>query len=500
MRRLPRFGLPIGLLLFLSPFLLGLLQNHGSHVFVSARRRSGGGKKQFSSDDYYTVLGVSKSAKDKEIKKAYRKLALQYHPDKVKEGEDKEAAENIFVKVSEAYSVLSDQKKRKIYDKYGKNGLDAFEKGQDPASAGFGGFGGGGGGGGGFGSGGFGGFGSGGFGGFGGRNSGFNFQSSGFGSGGGFGGGGSQGGFDAFKMFEEMFAGGSEGFGSGGYGRARQRRQKPAPPGELFPKGKSHVAKLGKPKFPDKNSKHMWLIMFYDSNDRHEAPRVAKNVEALAARSALPYKVGAVDCRMSDREKKFCEEKGFQALPGFALVIGGKLIPYHEYSNNPSTSSVKALNNFSMENMPKKYIKNINNVAQIEERLLNPKKWPPGSSSPAVLLLTEKYETSSTFYGLSFYFRNDFVMGESRARNLKLSQEFKVKKYPTLIAFLPSRSGVRDTERYNDDYDIVRYTGPNDKEKIHQWLTKLKTALDKAKKKNTGNNNSGRRRTRHTEF
>jgi DnaJ-class molecular chaperone len=63
--------------------------------------------------DYYSVLGVSKTASDAEIKKAYRKLALQYHPDKNK---DDAQAEEKFKSLAEAYSVLSDSKKRQEYD------------------------------------------------------------------------------------------------------------------------------------------------------------------------------------------------------------------------------------------------------------------------------------------------------------------------------------------------------------------------------------------------
>lgn len=69
--------------------------------------------------DFYGILGISKGASDDEIKKAYRKLALKYHPDKNKSP----AAEEKFKEVAEAYEVLSDKKKRDIYDKYGEDGL-----------------------------------------------------------------------------------------------------------------------------------------------------------------------------------------------------------------------------------------------------------------------------------------------------------------------------------------------------------------------------------------
>lgn len=69
--------------------------------------------------DYYKVLGVARGANDDEIKKAYRKLALKYHPDKNKSPQ----AEERFKEVAEAYEVLSDKKKRDIYDQYGEEGL-----------------------------------------------------------------------------------------------------------------------------------------------------------------------------------------------------------------------------------------------------------------------------------------------------------------------------------------------------------------------------------------
>lgn len=138
-----------------------------------------------TNNDYYEVLGVQKGATDEEIKKAYRKLALQYHPDrnKTKEAEEK------FKEVTKAYEVLSDSQKRQTYDQFG---AAAFEQG------GPGGFGG---------QGPFGGFGE-----QGGQYGPFSYTYTT--NGGGF----DFGGFsDPFEIFEQFFG--------GGFGQARPRRQ-----------------------------------------------------------------------------------------------------------------------------------------------------------------------------------------------------------------------------------------------------------------------------------
>lgn len=70
--------------------------------------------------DYYEILGVSKSATQEEIKRAYRKLALKYHPDKGSGGDEKK-----FKEINEAYQVLSDPVKRRQYDQFGKAGVGA---------------------------------------------------------------------------------------------------------------------------------------------------------------------------------------------------------------------------------------------------------------------------------------------------------------------------------------------------------------------------------------
>ncbi len=70
--------------------------------------------------DYYEVLGVKKDGSSQDIKKAYRKLAMKYHPDRNKGNKE---AEEKFKKISEAYAVLSDPEKRKQYDTFGESGF-----------------------------------------------------------------------------------------------------------------------------------------------------------------------------------------------------------------------------------------------------------------------------------------------------------------------------------------------------------------------------------------
>ena len=82
--------------------------------------------------DYYEVLEVTRDCSGAELKKSYRKLAMKYHPDR--NPDDKKAEDNFKV-VNEAYQILSDQEKRSIYDRYGKDGLE----GQGRAHGGFGG-------------------------------------------------------------------------------------------------------------------------------------------------------------------------------------------------------------------------------------------------------------------------------------------------------------------------------------------------------------------------
>jgi len=84
--------------------------------------------------DFYELLGVDRGAEKSAIKKAYRKMAMKYHPDK---NPDDAEAEEMFKAVNEAYQVLSDDEKRSIYDRYGKAGLEGHGQGGGFGGGGF---------------------------------------------------------------------------------------------------------------------------------------------------------------------------------------------------------------------------------------------------------------------------------------------------------------------------------------------------------------------------
>ncbi|KAL7447149.1 hypothetical protein ACHAXM_010586 [Skeletonema potamos] len=434
-------------------------------------------------NDYYKELNLSKKAKQKEIKSAYRKLALKYHPDKFKPNPKysdekneklKAAQEEKFVKVSAAYDVLSDEKKRKVYDKYGQNGLDALEKGMDPEQAGFGG---GGGGGGGFG--GFNGFQGGG----GGHSTHHTFnggdafkmfeQMFGGGDFGGFGGGGSKtrGGSGGFG-FEQMFQGMGGGGGMGGQqGQRRQQQQQQAP---LFTKDDpSGVVPLGKAKFPDARAKHAWLLLFYDKNNQQDGKTekyasLAKQLsevvlkKAKNAKNGMVFKVGAIDC--SGDSMTFCQKKlgKNNDLPSFATVLNGSV---NAVTDAEVLNNAKSLHDHTTDSLIKLegLIVNVNSVQHVQSRMLASSA-TPGHPNISILLLTDKYETSPIYASLAYRHRQDgfAAFGESRAKNLELAKKFKVKKYPQLIALIGSEDKV---ERYESE--------AMDGESLSKWLDKL---------------------------
>jgi molecular chaperone DnaJ len=89
--------------------------------------------------DYYDILGVPRNAEEEDIKKAYRKLAMKYHPDR-NQGDKAKASEEKFKEAKEAYEMLTDPQKRAAYDQFGHAGVDPNMGGRGAGAEGFGGF------------------------------------------------------------------------------------------------------------------------------------------------------------------------------------------------------------------------------------------------------------------------------------------------------------------------------------------------------------------------
>ena len=104
----------------------------GPSSFVAAQHRRQQHQQQKrpqaqpAGEDYYKTLGVKRDASEQEIKKAFKKLAIKYHPDRNQD--DPESAKEQFTKIANAYEVLSDEEKRRIYDQTGEEGVKQHEQ------------------------------------------------------------------------------------------------------------------------------------------------------------------------------------------------------------------------------------------------------------------------------------------------------------------------------------------------------------------------------------
>lgn len=271
------------------------------------------------------------------------------------------------------------------------------------------------------------------------------------GSGGGFGGGGSG--------FEQMFSG-----GGGRRGGRQQQRQAP----ELFPKNDpSGIAPLGKAKFPDSKSKFIWVVAFYENGSKACA-NMKPSLESFASKVKGTFKVGAVNCKRNDADMKFCRQQGLemQDLPAFGVVVNGELSMFEQGDWNvgkKAPPSMKALHDFAVDKIPFHLVQMINHPSVIDEKLQNAAKQQKKVGS--ILLLTDKYETSPKFGSLAYHFREYFVFGESRAKTLSMAQHFGVKKYPTLIAFVPKKGNKKD-------FDVVRLEDAKGQD-IGKWIESI---------------------------
>ncbi|KAG2453652.1 hypothetical protein HYH02_001865 [Chlamydomonas schloesseri] len=362
---------------------------------AEAFRRGGGGGG--GGRDFYKLLGVEKDADEATIKKAYRRQALKWHPDR--NTDKKEAAEERFRDIAAAYEVLSDADKRRTYDQFGEEGLKHGGAGGPGGPGGPGGAGGPGGfnmhfqggdpfemfnmffGGGGGGMGG-------GMGGGGGqRRAQFNMGGMGGGMGGGFGGmGGGMGGGHG---------------GQGGHG------------GGLYDDD-PHVQTLTKETFPVEDTAWVWLIEFYAPWCGH-CKQLAPKWSAVAKSLKGVVKVGAVNC---EEAKELCSAHGVRGYPTIqAFVPGSPSKPYN------GDRSAKAISDWALDLVPSR-------VAQVTadpslRQLLARCSGGGGSSSggkgkdragwnACVMLISAKSETPHLLRALSVAYAGKVAFGEMR--------------------------------------------------------------------------------------
>ncbi len=203
----------------------------------------------YCGEDYYRILGVPRNAPSDVIRKAFKKLSLKYHPDKNKQ--NSEAAKKMFIKVANAYEVLSDPEKKKIYDTYGEEGVNEQTARENAGHQG-----------------------------------GYRFNTG--------------GNFD--DVFRDFFA--------GGRGGQRMHQEEEDVDKDYFPQ--SDVITLKMNNLSRLYSRQqIWFILFFKANDQ-EFKDLQVMWKALAEKSYGIFKIAAVNCK-SDEE--ICEEFDIRQTP-----------------------------------------------------------------------------------------------------------------------------------------------------------------------------------------
>eukprot|EP01029_Cantina_marsupialis_P011005 TRINITY_DN2474_c0_g1_i1.p1 TRINITY_DN2474_c0_g1~~TRINITY_DN2474_c0_g1_i1.p1 ORF type:complete len:583 (-),score=201.38 TRINITY_DN2474_c0_g1_i1:180-1877(-) len=386
--------------------------------------------------DFYKILGVKRNANDKQLKKAYRKLALKYHPDK--NIDNKEEAEDKFVEVSQAYEILSDSDKRAIYDQYGEEGLE-------------------------------GGMPQGGPGGPQGGPGGFHFQQRG--------GGGSSFSFEeAFKVFESMFGGGGStggggfgGFGFGGQqqqqqggrsGRGRGRRQQQQPghgaSGNFYDATK--VIQLDKrtlKKITRKNrGDKIWAVEFYSPNCGH-CQQMKDEWIKFADRLENIVSVAAINC---GRFPEICEHHGVTSYPTIKVLTPDGP---EDYEGVRTASAFGAFVKSRIADV----IHRLRTVEDIRE--LKATKCHQGCA----ILFSKRDESSVLYKALSSEFRKSLTLAEHQFRDNEISRAIATElgfNADDLLESLPILIGFPSPQIH-----MQLFAEKNNYKNIHRFLTQL---------------------------
>lgn len=309
--------------------------------------------------DCYKILGIRRNATEKEIKKAFRKLSLKYHPDQ----NPSEEAKTKYLDINFAYETLSDPEKRKLFDQFGEDGVNQHAQqqaqggGHNPFGGGFP---------------------------FGGGGGGFQFHT-----------GGGGGGADPFSFF----------FGGGGQQRQQQQRY---PQGNIYDKD-TNVIELNGVNWPfhrtesEEDKATIWFINFYSDQCSH-CHQVAATYKAVAKETRGLAKVAAINCA---KEANICKQQGINQYPTF------KVFGYHKHNDpqvfNPQNHEKKTFVEFIHSSIPN-FIKTQTSVLTFLDMavlgpylpqviILAPSNRTP-LLSPQLISLAKNFHTSFRFFAI----------------------------------------------------------------------------------------------------
>ena len=395
-------------------------------------------------EDYYRLLGVKRTATKEEIRRAFKKLSLKYHPDKNKDNPKK--AKEMFIKIANAYEVLSNDEKRKIYDQYGEEGIKANEQG-------------------------------------GGSGAHFNFDNMGFeeifskffGGGGGAkfqfnmgGGGGNRrqsqsSGFGGFgSIFDNIFGGGGfEGFQSGEQ-QGRQRKPKNGMKDQnYFKNTKVQMLKM-KSLTLLYSRRNIWFVYFFKKGDQDYEKYVNTMIEFADKTEGL-FNAGAVNCI---KEEEICDEFGVSHTPSIIFFSENEK-DYNKYDGKVDFNS---LFNYATKRMSY-YVNEITKEKLNDFFSKKPDKYH-------VILFTSKDSTPSLYKALSKFFINKLIFGEVHKSQTELIELFKIRDFPTLMVMIDEEKNKYEIYKKKMDYENI-------KTYLNKYATKQKSyTLTKVKEMN----------------
>ena len=370
-------------------------------------------------EDYYKILGVKRNASKHEIKKAFNKLSLKYHPDKNKDNPEK--AKEKFIKIANAYEVLSNDTKRKIYDQYGEEGVKANEQGGGTGQT--------------------------------------NFQNMnlkdifdkffGSGVGGrtkftinmGVGGGGRRG-----YGFEDIFSG----MGGGHQQQGRGRNNNVMKNKNYFKNTKVITLQM-------KNlslllsRKNIWFVYFYRQGDQNFEPYVKSMIEFSDKTKGI-FNGGAVNCIENE---EICDEYNVRRTP--SIVFFGE--NENDHSIYKGKIDFNSLFNFATKRMSY-YVNEVTKEKLNDFFSKRPEKYH-------VLLFTSKNNTPSMYRALSQFFINKLIFGEIKQSETELVKLFNIKNFPTLVV-------VVDEEKNKNDFYKGKITYEDVKKYLNKYANKKK--------------------------